>query len=80
MYMETFESAYVNGEFSPFEAMKSLDKENQRLRRENERLRHEAEEAHKEFVRLENMSKRMVNELWDTIDALRKNMDIIEGR
>lgn len=80
MNKETFESAYVNGEFSPLEAMKSLDRENERLRRENERLRREAAEARKEFVRLENMSKRMVNELWDTIDALRKNMDIIEGR
>ncbi len=39
MNAETFESAYVNGEFSPFEAMKSLGRENECLKRENERLR-----------------------------------------
>lgn len=94
MYMDTFESAFVNGEFSPLEALKSLDRENYMLRRDLEKVRRkrsrlmlrveelerEAVLAHEEFVRLENMSKRMVNELWDTIDALRKNMDIIEGR
>jgi len=39
MNAETFENAYVNGEFSPFEAMKSLSRENEMLRRENEKLR-----------------------------------------
>lgn len=36
MNAKTFESAYVNGEFSPLEAMKSLERENEMLRRDLE--------------------------------------------
>ena len=59
MNTETFESAYVNGEFSPLAAMKSMDREIyahkrdlEKVRRKLARLRLRAEELASENVRL----------------------------
>ena len=65
MNKETFESAYVNGEFSPLEAMKSLDREALELR---ERVR-ELEQANHDVI---TIATKRIGEQYDEIVRLQE--------
>tara|TARA_R100001463_G_scaffold6085_4_gene20106 strand:- start:761 stop:991 length:231 start_codon:yes stop_codon:yes gene_type:complete len=69
MNKETFESAYVNGEFSPLEAMKSLGVEASELR---ERVR-ELEQANHDIIAL------ATNRIGEQYDEIVKLREIIEN-
>ena len=73
MNKETFESAYVNGEFSPLEAMKSLDVEATELR---ECVR-ELEQANHDIIVI---ATNRIGELYDENERLREVIaDLTKG-
>ena len=59
MDKETFKSAYVNGEFSTLEAMKSLDRENEMLRRDLEKVRRKRFRLAFQFAMLADENERL---------------------
>ena len=74
MDKKTFKSAYVNGEFSPLEAMKSLDRENEMLRRDLEKARRKRFRLAFQFAMLADENER----LQEIIEDLRLEIEATE--